>query len=57
MSVIALLIGAGGLVAAGFLFAFAWAVSAGQFDDTTSPPVRMLFDDDHSEDANVQPRL
>jgi cbb3-type cytochrome oxidase maturation protein len=45
MSVIVLLIAAGGTVAAGFLAAFAWAVSAGQFDDTCTPAVRMLLDE------------
>lgn len=45
MSVIVLLIAAGGLVAGGFLAAFIWAVRAGQFDDTASPPLRMLFDE------------
>ena len=45
MSVIVLLIAAGGLVAGGFLVAFIWAVRAGQFDDTASPPLRMLFDE------------
>ena len=45
MSVIVLLIGAGGIVAAGFLAAFAWAVRTGQFDDMTTPAVRMLRDD------------
>lgn len=45
MSVIVLLIGAGGLVAGGFLIAFAWAVRSGQFDDTTTPAVRVLFED------------
>jgi cbb3-type cytochrome oxidase maturation protein len=45
MSVIVLLIVAGGVVAAGFLAAFVWAVRSGQFDDTTSPPVRILGDD------------
>ncbi len=44
MSVIVLLICAGGVVAAGFLAAFAWAVRSGQFDDTTTPAVRMLRD-------------
>ena len=48
MSVIVLLIVAGGIVAGGFLAAFAWAVGAGQFDDTASPPLRMLFDDTSS---------
>ena len=45
MSVIVLLIAAGGMVAGGFLAAFIWAVRAGQFDDTASPPLRMLFDE------------
>jgi cbb3-type cytochrome oxidase maturation protein len=45
MSVIVLLIVAGGLVAGGFLIAFVWAVRSGQFDDTTTPALRMLRED------------
>jgi cbb3-type cytochrome oxidase maturation protein len=45
MSVIVLLIVAGGLVASGFLAAFLWAVSSGQFDDTVTPPIRVLLED------------
>ncbi|HET7220084.1 MAG TPA: cbb3-type cytochrome oxidase assembly protein CcoS [Vicinamibacterales bacterium] len=45
MSVIVLLIAAGGTVAAGFLWAFVWAVRSGQFDDTCTPAVRMLLDE------------
>lgn len=45
MSIIALLIAAGGLVAGGFLIAFIWAVHGGQFDDTTTPAVRVLLED------------
>jgi len=44
MSVLVLLIAAGGTVAGGFLCAFLWAVSAGQFDDISTPPVRVLRD-------------
>jgi cbb3-type cytochrome oxidase maturation protein len=44
MTIIVLLIAAGGAVALGFLAAFVWAVRSGQFDDTTSPPHRMLRD-------------
>jgi cbb3-type cytochrome oxidase maturation protein len=44
MSVIVMLIIAGGLVAGGFLLAFIWAVRAGQFDDTFTPAVRVLLD-------------
>ena len=45
MSVIVLLIAAGGAVAAGFLGAFIWAVRSGQFDDTCTPAVRVLLED------------
>jgi cbb3-type cytochrome oxidase maturation protein len=45
MSAVFLLIVAGGVVAAGFLGAFAWAVQSGQFDDTCTPAVRVLLDD------------
>lgn len=44
MSVIVLLIVAGGSVAAGFLGAFVWAVRSGQFDDTCTPAIRILFE-------------
>lgn len=46
MSVIVLLIAAGGLVAAGFLAAFVWAVRSGQFDDVCTPAIRVLLDKD-----------
>ena len=45
MSVVVLLIIAGGLVAAGFLGAFSWAVLSGQYDDTCTPAVRVLLDE------------
>ena len=33
------------MVALGFLAAFLWAVKSGQYKDTYTPSVRMLFDD------------
>ena len=33
------------IIAAGFLFAFFWAVRNGQFDDNYTPSIRVLFDD------------
>jgi cbb3-type cytochrome oxidase maturation protein len=45
MSVIVLLIAAGGAVASAFLGAFFWAVRSGQFDDTCTPSVRVLLDE------------
>lgn len=49
MSVIFVLIVIGILVATGFLIAFIWAVRTGQFDDSYTPSVRMLFDDNPEE--------
>jgi cbb3-type cytochrome oxidase maturation protein len=45
MSVMVLLIAVGGAVASGFLVAFVWAVRSGQFDDTTTPALRVLLDE------------
>jgi cbb3-type cytochrome oxidase maturation protein len=45
MSVIIVLIIASILVAGGFLIAFLWAVRSGQYEDTFSPAVRILFDE------------
>lgn len=52
MSVIILLIIFSVIVATAFLIAFIWAVRSGQFDDTKSPSVRMLFDEDTTEKDN-----
>jgi cbb3-type cytochrome oxidase maturation protein len=57
MSVIVLLIAAGGAVAIGFLVAFAWAVRSGQFDDVVSPAWRVLFDDAPSGNSDSGERL
>jgi cbb3-type cytochrome oxidase maturation protein len=46
MSVLFVLIGVSLLVALGFLAAFLWAVKKGQYEDNYTPSVRMLFDDD-----------
>jgi cbb3-type cytochrome oxidase maturation protein len=45
MSVIFLLLAASLVVATAFLVFFVWAVKTGQFDDTTTPAMRMLLDD------------
>jgi len=46
MNIMFLLIGVSFLVAIIFLFLFIWAVKSGQYDDTFTPSVRILFDDD-----------
>ncbi len=46
MSVIVVLIGISLFVALGFLIAFLWAVKSGQYNDTYTPSIRILFDDE-----------
>ncbi|MGQ1908713.1 cbb3-type cytochrome oxidase assembly protein CcoS [Marinifilum sp. RC60d5] len=45
MSVLFVLIAISMFVAGGFLIGFLWAVKKGQYDDSYSPSVRILFDD------------
>ncbi|RPI60044.1 MAG: cbb3-type cytochrome oxidase assembly protein CcoS [Ignavibacteriales bacterium] len=52
MSVIVVLIGFSLLVAIGFLVAFLWSVKSGQYSDTYTPSVRMLFEDEKSKKEN-----
>jgi cbb3-type cytochrome oxidase maturation protein len=49
MSAILFLIIIGIIVAGGFLLVFIWAVKSGQYDDSFSPSVRMLFDNKDSD--------
>lgn len=51
MSVMYLLIALSLLLAAGFLIAFIFAIRSGQYDDKYTPSVRILFDDELSEDS------
>lgn len=37
------------LVAAGFLIAFLWAVKSGQYKDTYTPSIRILFDEENNK--------
>jgi cbb3-type cytochrome oxidase maturation protein len=45
MGVIVILILASLGVATGFLVAFVWAVRSGQYEDTSTPSLRVLTDD------------
>ncbi|HOY49558.1 MAG TPA: cbb3-type cytochrome oxidase assembly protein CcoS [Flavobacteriales bacterium] len=42
-------------VALAFLAAFLWSVKKGQFDDSYTPSVRMLFDDEAIEPKKETP--
>ncbi len=54
MSVLFVLIGVSMLVAGGFLVGFLWAVKKGQYDDSYSPSVRILFDDQEKETQKAE---
>ena len=54
MSVIIILIVISVIVAVFFLGIFIWAVKTGQFDDTVSPSIRILFEDDKKKSKNKE---
>jgi len=53
MSVILVLVAFSVVLAGGFLAAFFWSVRNGQYDDTYSASVRILFDDDKPADLKT----
>ncbi|SHG72102.1 cytochrome oxidase maturation protein, cbb3-type [Chryseolinea serpens] len=59
MGIIILLISISLVIAVGFLLSFLWSMKSGQFDDTYSPSVRMLFEDkpepEHQPEPESQP--
>lgn len=54
MSVILVLVILSILLAGGFLGAFIWATKSGQYDDTYSPSVRILFENREKDDKKVK---
>ncbi|SMD12554.1 cbb3-type cytochrome oxidase assembly protein CcoS [Pedobacter nyackensis] len=54
MNMIYVLIGCSILLALIFLAAFFWASKTGQHDDTYTPSVRILFDEEISEQKEPQ---
>ena len=54
MEVIIVLIVASLLVAGGFLLAFLWSVKKGQYDDTVTPSMRVLFDDNNNREKDKE---
>lgn len=52
MAIIILLISISLLIAVGFLISFLWNMKSGQYDDTYSPSVRMLFENKPKEKVN-----
>jgi cbb3-type cytochrome oxidase maturation protein len=54
MSVIIILIVISLIVALLFLAVFVWAVRSGQYDDTVSPSIRILFDDNKQKKSRKE---
>lgn len=54
MDIIYLLIGCSITIAGIFLFGFLWSIRSGQYDDTYTPSVRMLFEP--GETASDEPK-
>ncbi len=50
MNVLVLMIPIAIILGGAFLAAFIWAVQIGQFDDTSTPPHRILIDEDNREE-------
>jgi cbb3-type cytochrome oxidase maturation protein len=57
MMIIILLISISLLIAVGFLISFLWNMKSGQYDDTYSPSVRMLFEDEVVEEGVGEKRV
>jgi cbb3-type cytochrome oxidase maturation protein len=53
MNIIVLLIAISLTIALIFLGVFIWSLKSGQYDDTYTPSVRMLFDDKKAEDKKA----
>ncbi len=54
MNIIFMLIGCSFIIALFFLLAFFWASKNGQHEDTYTPSVRILFDDELKEDCQKE---
>lgn len=55
MSVLAIVLSLAVLIVGAAVAAFAWAARQGQFDDLSTPPLRMLFDDDRPAPGPDEP--
>jgi cbb3-type cytochrome oxidase maturation protein len=54
MSAIYILLLASLAIAVVFVVVFAWAVRSGQYDDTVTPAMRILTDDDQTSAKTIQ---
>ncbi|WP_068474594.1 cbb3-type cytochrome oxidase assembly protein CcoS [Saccharicrinis aurantiacus] len=54
MNILYLLVGVSLFAALFFLGLFVWAVKSGQYEDTYTPSVRVLFDDDNESGSSTE---
>jgi cbb3-type cytochrome oxidase maturation protein len=54
MNILYLLIGVSLFAALIFLWLFVWSVRSGQYDDSYTPSVRILFDDDEVKEPEPE---
>ncbi|WP_282036960.1 cbb3-type cytochrome oxidase assembly protein CcoS [Saccharicrinis aurantiacus] len=54
MNILYLLVGVSLFAALFFLGLFVWAVKSGQYEDTYTPSVRILFDDDNESVSSTE---
>ena len=57
MSIIYMLLAISVIVALVFFAAFIFSVKSGQYDDTYTPSVRMLFEDEIVKEKQTKPKL
>jgi cbb3-type cytochrome oxidase maturation protein len=55
VSVLAIVLAVAFVIVAAAVAAFAWAARQGQFDDLSTPAVRMLFEDDRPPPEREEP--
>ena len=55
MSVLYIVLPLALVIAAGAIWAFIWATKTGQFDDLSTPGVRVLFDDESPTSSGSKP--
>ena len=60
MDIIVILICISLTIAIGFLMLFVWSIKSGQYEDTTTPAIRILFGDNRGEskdhEGGVKPK-
>ena len=54
MDIIVVLICISLTIAIGFLMLFVWSMKSGQYEDTTTPAIRILFGDNTKESRDLE---